>query len=210
MIRLDYDALRATPAADDPFRHVVVRNFVPPDELDALVQDLPAISRRGSFPATSLPLGPRAVALIQELEGSALRAAIAAKFGLNIDASATMVTLRGQSRERDGLIHCDSSAKRVTVLLYLNPQKTAWAAQEGCLRLLRGPDDIENFVVEVAPVDGTLLAFPNGPTAWHGHKQYLGPRYVVQLNYMKADAAARSELRRHRISAFIKRMTKAA
>ena len=32
-----------------------------------------------------------------------------------------MVTLRGWTNERDGYIHCDSAAKRVTVLLYLNP-----------------------------------------------------------------------------------------
>ena len=51
-----------------------------------------------------------------------------------------MVTLRGASREKDGRIHTDSTAKRVTVLLYLNPDSESWAKQEGCLRLLRRPD----------------------------------------------------------------------
>ena len=32
-----------------------------------------------------------------------------------------MLTLRAWTTERDGQIHCDSTAKRVTVLLYLNP-----------------------------------------------------------------------------------------
>jgi SM-20-related protein len=59
-------------------------------------------------------------------------------------------------------------------------------------------------------VNGALLVFPNGPTTWHGHKQFVGQRYVVQLNYMSADSAARSELRRHRLSAFLKRLTMAA
>ena len=59
-------------------------------------------------------------------------------------------------------------------------------------------------------MNGTLLVFPNGPTAWHGHRQFVGRRYAVQLNYMTTDAKARSELRRHRISAFVKKLTMAA
>ncbi len=207
MIRLDYDALRATPPATDPFAHVVVENFVPPGPLAAVVQDLPAMTQGGSFPINGLKLGPNARALVEELEGPALRGAIAAKFGLDLSGAPTMLTLRGNSREKDGRIHTDSVSKRVTVLLYLNPHTAAWAKHDGCLRLLRGPDDIENYAREVPPVDGTLLVFPNGPNTWHGHKRHVGQRYVVQLNYMARDGAARSELRRHRISAFLKRLT---
>ena len=209
MVALDYAALRATPVASDPFPHVVVPGFVPPTELPAIFADLPALSRRGSFPIRSLRLGPRAEALILELEGPAFREAVAARFGLDLRGAATMVTLRGQSTERDGLIHCDSTAKRVTVLLYLNPASEAWSRQEGCLRLLRRPDDLDNYAVEVPPVNGILLVFPNAPNAWHGHKRFLGRRYVVQLNYMANDVAARAELRRHRLSAFVKRLTAA-
>jgi SM-20-related protein len=209
MIRLDYDALRATPPATDPFPHVVVRHFVPPAQLAALVADLPAMPQGGSFPIGALRLGPLARELVREMEGPALRGAIAEKFGLDLEDAPTMLTLRGQSRERDGAIHTDSRTKRVTILLYLNLPQDAWSAQRGCLRLLRSSDDLENYAVEVPPVDGTLLVFPNGPTAWHGHKQHVGPRYVMQLNYMTADATARSELRRHRISAFVKRLTAA-
>ena len=207
MIRLDYDALRATPPAADPFAHVVVPNFVPPESLAAVVRDLPAMTQGGSFPVDGLRLGPHARAMMDELEGPALRAAIAEKFGLDLAGAPTMLTLRGNSREKDGRIHTDSTAKRVTILLYLNPHTAAWAKQDGCLRLLRGPDDIENYAVEVPPVDGTLLVFPNGPTTWHGHKRHVGQRYVVQLNYMARDGAARAELRRHRVSAFLKRLT---
>jgi hypothetical protein len=210
MIRLDYDALRAAPPATDPFPHVVIRNFVRPDSLNALVQELPALSQGGSFPMGGLRLGPLGRSLVAELEGPALRAAIAEKFGLDLSGAPTMLTLRGRSREKDGQIHTDSTAKRVTILLYLNPQTAAWANQEGCLRLLRSATDIEDFAVEVPPVDGTLLVFPNGPTAWHGHKRHVGQRFVVQLNYMARDGAARSEMRRHRVSAFLKRLTAAA
>ena len=207
MIRLNYQALEAAEKVLAPFPHVVVAQFVPEDELKAVVADLPTITQRGSFPITSLRLGTTAMALMQELEGARFRDAIAAKFGLDLVGAPTMVTLRGQSTERDGHIHCDSHAKRVTVLLYLNPDSAAWARNEGCLRLLRGANDIEDFAVEVPPVNGNLLIFANGAGTWHGHKQFIGQRFVVQLNYMTEDRAARSELRRHRVSAFLKRMT---
>ena len=210
MAMLDYAALRATPVARDPFPHVVVPHFVPADALRAVVADLPPIDKRGSFPIDAVRLGPRAAALMRELEASELRDAIAERFGLDLADAPTMLTLRGCTNERDGYIHRDSAAKRVTILLYLNPVTDAWAQHEGCLRLLRTPDDLENYAVEVPPVNGTLLVFPNGPTTWHGHKRFTGQRYSVQLNYMTTDAKARSELRRHRFSALVKRLTRAA
>jgi hypothetical protein len=210
MIALDFDRLAATPVATDPFPHVVVPDFVPPASLDAVLADLPPLGKRGSFPVDSVKLGQNAAALMQAMEGSKLRQTIADLFALDLSDAPTMVTLRGWTNDRDGNIHCDSLAKRVTVLLYLNKQGDAWARQEGCLRLLRGPKDLEDFAVEVPPVNGTLLVFPNGPTTWHGHRRFTGQRYSVQLNYMTTDDKARSELRRHRLSAFMKRLTRAA
>ena len=207
---LDYAALRDTPVSTDPFAHVVVPGFVPAPALARVVADLPRLGKGGSFPTEGLRLGGQGRALMEELKGTRLREAIAAKFELALDDAPVMVTLRGQSREKDGRIHCDSTAKRVTVLLYLNPETESWARAEGCLRLLRGPDDLEDFAVEVPPVNGSLLVFPNGPTTWHGHKQFVGQRYVVQLNYMTDDEKARYEMRRHRISAFLKRLSPAA
>lgn len=210
MTELDYAALAASPIATDPFAHVVVPGFVPAPLLGLVVQGLPALSKGGSFPVEGLRLGGAAQDLMVELASARFRVAIDEKFGLALDDAPVMVTLRGQSREKDGRIHCDSTAKRVTVLLYLNPETEAWAKQEGCLRLLRGPDDIEDYAVEVPPVNGTLLVFPNGPTTWHGHKQFVGRRYVIQLNWMTTGEKARYEMRRHKVSAFMKRLTRAA
>ena len=207
---LDFDAFAATPVATDPYPHLLVRRFVPAAALARVVADLPVLPAGGSFPPESIRLGPAARELFAEIEGPALRDAIAARFDLDLRDAPTMVTLRGASREKDGRIHTDSAAKRVTVLFYLNPATAAWARQEGCLRLLRGPDDLEDYAVEVPPVDGTLLVFPNGPASWHGHRTFVGQRYVVQLNYMTNDARARSELRRHRLSAFLKKLSRAA
>jgi len=210
MIALDYDRLEALPAERDPFPHVVVPDFVPPASLRAVIHDLPPLNKRGSFPTTSVPLGSAAAALMREMEGDRLRRAIARKFDLDLATAPTMLTLRGRTEAKDGRIHTDSTAKRVTVLLYLNQETDAFARQEGCLRLLRGPDDLEDFAVEVPPVNGTLLIFPNAANSWHGHRSFTGRRYSVQLNYMTTDAKARSELRRHRISAFVKKLTMAA
>ena len=210
MDQLDYAALAATEVANDPFPHVVVEGFVRPDCLSAITGGLPRLERGGSFPPSSLAMGEAARELFAEIEGPKFRELVAAKFGLELEGAPTMVTLRGYCREKDGRIHCDSTAKRVTVLLYLNPQNDSWSRSAGCLRLLRGPNDLEDFVREVPPVNGTLLVFPNTAEAWHGHKQFVGPRYTVQLNYMTDDGKARSELRRHRISAFLKRFRPAA
>ena len=203
---LDYAALAATPVADTPFKHVVVPHFVPREALARIYGQLPKLERGGSFPAEALALGDDASALMVELEGPALRSAIGAKFGLNLDDAPTMLTMRLATREKDGQIHTDSDAKLVTVLLYLNPPSDAFAKQDGCLRLLRSAHDLEDYEVEVPPTDGTLLVFPNGPNTFHGHRTYVGPRHSIQLNYMTNDARARNELRRHRLSAVLKRL----
>lgn len=203
---LDYAAFDREPAAADPFPHLVVRHFVPSTRLAAVVADLPAIGGGGSYPPSALRLGAAARALVDELEGSRLRDAVARRFGLDLAGSRTMLTLRGRTRARDGQIHRDSTAKLVTVLLYLNPTGADWAGQDGCLRLLRGPNDLENYAIEVPPVDGTLLVFPNGSDTYHGHRPFVGRRYAIQLNYMATGARARRELRRHRLSALLKRL----
>ncbi|WP_287987277.1 2OG-Fe(II) oxygenase [Acidiphilium sp.] len=207
---VDFEGLAATETSADPFPHLVMRGFVRPERLTSVVADLPPLGARGSFPIESVRLGPNAAQLMDEMKGERMRQIIAGKFGLDLDRAPVMLTLRGRTDARDGKIHCDSLAKRVTILLYLNPASEAWARQDGCLRLLRGPDDLEDYAVEVPPVDGTLLVFPNGPTTWHGHRTYVGKRYTVQMNYMTTDAKARYEMRRHRVSALVKRLLPAA
>ena len=201
---LDYAALLAAPVSHDPFAHVVVQDFVRPQDLSRIHADLPDTGRGGSFPPGALRLGPAAQRLMAELEGPALKAVIARKFGLDLRDAPSMLTVRLATREKDGRIHTDSAAKRVTVLLYLNPPSAAFANQDGHLRLLRSAADLEDYAVEVPPVSGTLLVFPNGPTAWHGHRTHVGSRHSIQLNYMTNDGRARAELRRHRLSAIVK------
>ena len=81
--------------------------------------------------------------------------------------------MRGQSDGKDGRIHTDSATKIITLLLYLNP---VWDARRGRLRLLRGPDDIDDYARGVAPLAGTMLAFRRSDRSFHGHRPHVGER----------------------------------
>src|SRR3546814_18865603 len=87
----------------------------------------------------------------------------------------------------------------VTALIYLN---SAWESDGGRLRMLTGPDDLEDYAAEVPPEDGTLVAFRCTPDAWHGHKPFVGQRRSIQLNWLTEAAVLTRELRRHAFSAW--------
>ena len=89
----------------------------------------------------------------------------------------------------------------MTLLLYLNE---TWHTDGGRLRILRKPDDLEDFAAEIPPDGGTLLAFRCTPNAWHGHKPFYGPRRALQLNYVSDARMMRREVARHRFAARIK------
>lgn len=152
----------------------------------------------GSFPTRGLFLTPQFSHLLGELEGRELQQAIAEKFRLDLEGRPRMLTVRGWSDGSDGRIHTDSRSKLITFLLYLNP---VWEAAEGRLRLLRGPDDLEDYAIEVAPLYGTMLAFRRSENSFHGHRPHIGERRVLQLNWVCDQSVVRRELARHRWSA---------
>lgn len=201
--RLDLERFEATPLQRAPFDFLIVPAFLKRAALPAVERDFPPIDRGGSFPATSVRCGPAFSALLEELQGPAVTAAFAAKFGLDLAGRPTMVTLRGQSREKDGAIHTDSKTKLVTALIYLNSE---WESDGGRLRMLNGPDDIEDYVAEVPPEAGTLVAFRCAENAWHGHKPFVGQRRSIQLNWLTDAGVLKRELRRHAFSAWTKKL----
>ena len=196
-------ALRAAKTATDPFPYFIVPGFLRAEARQAIRADFPKIEHPGSFPLPTLSYGPAFGKLIGELEGTAMREAVAEKLGMNLAAAPTMITVRGQSREADGKIHTDSRSKLVTALIYMND---AWESPKGRLRLLRSPSDLSDVIVEVPPDEGTLLIFKNEPHAWHGFEPFKGPRRVIQLNWVKDESVVRREQSRHRLSAFMKRL----
>jgi SM-20-related protein len=198
---LDLDRLRACPLERDPFDYVIVENFIRAEHLPDLLAGFPALPSHGSFPLHPEMRKGAFGRLTQELESSALRRAIENKFGLDLGGRPTMITLRGWSDGKDGRIHTDSATKIVTLLLYMNP---VWEPQDGRLRLLRGPGNIEDSVAEVAPSAGTMVAFRRSEASFHGHYPHVGERRSIQLNWVTDAAVVRRELGRHRWSARLK------
>jgi hypothetical protein len=203
MSMLDIAAFRATPLATDPFDHLIVPGFLKSEALAAVNRDYPAIDKPGSFPLPELRFGGAFRELIDALEGAELQEAFEEKFAIDLSDHPTMITVRGMARARDGQIHVDSKTKLITVLLYMN---ASWEHAGGRLRLLRSADSLDDMVAEVPPQEGTLLAFRNGPTAWHGHAPIEGQRRAIQLNWVTDAGVVRREQTRHRVSATLKRL----
>ncbi|WP_114394682.1 2OG-Fe(II) oxygenase [Oleisolibacter albus] len=200
---IDLERFRATALVADPFDHLVVPGFIRAEARDAIHRDYPQVDKPGSHPLPELRYGPVFQQLMQQIQGPEMTAAFEEKFGIDLSAHPTMVTVRGMARAKDGQIHTDSTTKLITVLIYMNPR---WESSDGRLRLLRTPDSLDNPVVEVPPEEGTLLAFRNGPTAWHGHTSVEGPRRAIQLNWVTDDGVVRREQFRHGLTAKLKRL----
>ena len=201
---LDLAAFRATPLVQEPFPYLIVPGFIRSTALTAIHADYPHIDQPGSFPVRAVPYGAAFRALLEALEGPEMRAAFEEKFQIDLRGRPTMVTVRGRCGPRDGNIHTDATTKLITVLIYMNP---AWEGSGGCLRLLRSPDNIEDVLVEVPPIEGTLVAFRRTDNSYHGHRPFLGPRRVIQLNWVTSAGVRRRELLRHRFTAWMKRVT---
>jgi hypothetical protein len=200
---LDLARLAATPLVREPFDHVIVPEFLVPAAASAVARDFPEISHGGSFPARGLACGAAFEALLQELHSPQLAAALSEKFDLDLADRPVMITVRGLSRLKDGRIHADSDDKLLTGLIYIND---GWQSEGGRLRLLRSPDDMEDYVAEIPPHQGTLLAFRCAEHAWHGHKPYAGVRRSIQINWMRDERVVRRELARHGFAARVKRL----
>jgi hypothetical protein len=203
MDAIDLAAFRAAVLTRQPFAYLVVPGFIKPAARAAINADFPHIEAPGSFPATELRYGPAFAALLQALTGAEVRAAFEDKFQISLKNRPTMITVRGRCGTRDGQIHTDAETKIITALVYLNP---SWEEQGGRLRLLRSDHDLDDLLLEVPPMEGTLLAFRRNDCSFHGHKPFIGPRRVIQLNWVTSRLVKHSELMRHRLSAWMKKL----
>lgn len=202
MAILDIAALQASAVADDPFDHLVCERSLSADAVADLRRDFPAIVSPGSLPLSALDFGPSFAALLGELRGKDFARVMAEKFDMDLEGRPVMITVRGQCRRGDGKIHTDSGGKLLTILLYMNAN---WSAPDGRLRLLRNGQDINDYAAELAPAEGTLLAFRCTSHAWHGHTSFEGERRSIQVNWVRSDRYLRRERLRHRVSALFKK-----
>src|SRR3954447_19115525 len=200
---LDIEAFRATPLQHNPFEHMIVPRFVRPKALQRINADYPSIAERGSFPVSRVAYGPAFQSLLDELESDEFRAAFEEKFGLDLAGRPTTTTVRGRCGSGDGKIHTDSKSKIITVLIYMN---SAWEKPWGRLRLLRSGNDLNDYLAEVPPVEGSMIAFKRAENSWHGHEPFEGERRVIQFNWVTSEGNRHTAMLRHHLSASIKKL----
>ena len=203
MAHLNIDKLRSAKVESVPFNYVIVPGFLSPESVRAVNATYPKIDKGGSFPIESLEDTMIIREVIEELDGPAFEATIEEKFDVSLDGRPKMFSLRGHTRAKDGQIHTDSKDKIITALLYLNED---WKEAGGRLRILRNGHDVDDFVAEVAPDQGTLLVFKRADNSWHGHHPFEGQRRSLQMNWMTSDASKGFHAIRHRISAVVKKV----
>jgi len=203
MTYLNFAALDQTPLLNDPYDHLVLENFILPEKFGAISADFPKVPGPGSHPPSEVDIHGEFKGMIDELLGPSFRAAMEKKFNVDLTGRPTMFTVRGFVRERDGEIHTDTKSKILTILIYMNE---GWESDGGRLRILRSGTDLDDYVSEVPPNGGTLLAFRRSDNSWHGHKPHEGPRRVIQLNYVTDDDVVVREQSRHRLSTRLKKI----
>lgn len=200
---LDLEGFRATPLEQDPYEHLVVRQFVRPEALPRINADFPLVGHSGSFPFDALTYGPGFRSFLDALESSEFCSAFEEKFHLSLGDRPHTITVRRYCGERDGNIHTDSVSKIITILIYLN---RSWDRPGGRLRLLRSGTNLEDFAEEVPPCGGTLIAFRRCDHSWHGHLPSSGERRVIQFNWVTTQRSRQLVMLRHRFSAHVKRV----
>ena len=197
------DQFRTTPLVRQPFEHLIVPRLISPQSLAEINDDYPKISTSGSFPVDQLVFGPAFQALLDELNSDEFREAFEQKFVLDLSGRPTITTVRGRCGPSDGKVHTDSATKIITVLIYMNE---SWDQPGGRLRLLRSSQDLNDLIVEVPPIAGTLLAFKRSNNSWHGHESFVGERRVIQFNWLTSQGNRQIAMLRHHTSASFKRL----
>lgn len=200
---IDLTRIAAAPVAHEPFSHFVVQNTLEDSALHEIGRDFPPIQKPGVFPLSELTYGERFAQLIDEIKSDELEDLLSEKLDVELAGLPLMITIRGHCQKKDGRIHTDSTDKVVTCLLYLNEP---WQQSGGRLRLLRDGHDLENMIAEVPPDGGTLVAFKRSDNSWHGHHPFEGPRRYVMFNWVRSSAALGRNMRRHVLSARLKRL----
>ena len=198
---LNWQILDSAVLRREPFEHFHVSDALSADCAAAVWADYPDIRDSGSYSLSDARPGPALEALIADLESERFKRVVERVFAIDLSDRPTLVTLRGHCSARDGKIHTDSRSKVISLLLYLNRD---WSGGEGQLRLLRDRTDIDAQAVEIPASMGSLVAFRRSDRSWHGHSRYVGPRRVLQLNYLRSTRASWIGGLRHRLSALAK------
>lgn len=199
---LDLEAVAAAKTNTTPFPHFVVDKSVSNTYVDEIFKDFPEITAGGSFALSDVSPGPRFNELLEELNGAGFRKLISEKLEIDLGDRPMVITLRGISRAKDGRIHTDSKSKMATILIYFNEP---WQSETGRLRILNS-ENMDDYVNEVAPNAGTMIAFKVTDDCWHGYPAYEGVRQSIQINFVEDNKAVNKHGRRHGWTAKLKKL----
>lgn len=205
MAILDLGALARAPLKTDPCDFIVVPGFVKSEALPEVNRDYPEIAEPGNFPPEQLRYGASFAALLEELASPEVRASFAGKFGMALDDFILQTTIRKFSELSDGNVHNDSRLKVLTTLIYFNE---TWPHPGGRLRLVRSPNNIDDYAAEVVPEQGTLITFRRSERSYHGFAPYEGERRSLQMYWVKPKREGRAEEGRGGLKRRIKRWLK--
>lgn len=203
-VMLDLDRIRNAPVKTEPYPYFSLTDAIAADQAPALAAAFPNIDRAGAIDASQTDFGPAFGTLVEELKSDAFRRVIADKLDVDLDDRDIIINVRGLTRLTDGNIHTDTPSKLVTVLLYFNLPGQAGEG-ETSLRILNNGKDIDNYVEEIPPVLGTMVAFKVTPNCWHGFKPFVGRRHSLQLNYLSGVKTAGKHQLGHRLIGRMKR-----
>jgi SM-20-related protein len=181
MSLINLDALRNAPLNTDPFDFLVAPGFLNSEVLARVNADYPAIDTAANHALENLQCGPAFDQLMTEMQGTSFAELLGKRFDMELASLPNTVTVRKFCERTDGNIHTDHKSKVITVLVYFNEH---WEHENGQLRMLRSKGNIDDYVAQVPPLGGTLLAFRRTDHSWHGHTQFVGERRMVQLNYL--------------------------
>jgi len=197
------DSLNNAPLRTLPFPYFKVEESIYPDDVKGIINSFPDIADGGSYNVDDVELNEPFKSLIESIDSPEFRRIICEKFNVQVMDLPMMITLRGYSRQKDGRIHTDSKTKVATILIYLNEK---WEADTGKLRILRNGHDINDYVDEISPGPGALLAFKVTDNCWHGYPAFEGKRQSIQINFLTSAAAGNKHRFFHRLSAKLKRL----
>lgn len=179
---LNFDALRNANLRTQPYNYFVAEAALTADEAADVRRDYPEIRKPGYLPLSRLEASGEFKRLMDDLNSAELAKVLTDKFGVDFTDKPRMITVRRLSQLSDGPIHNDSKSKILTMLTYLNAEWDGTGA--GCIRVLNGPKDFEDFTEEVPPLAGYVFAFLRDDHSWHGHLPFEGERYVVQTTFL--------------------------
>jgi SM-20-related protein len=198
---LDLDAIRAAEVHHQPYSYMMGKGAVNAASIPAIRESFPDIKQTGFHPLEQMTIDGAFAELIAEIQSPAFTAAVSDTLGVDLRPYPQLITIRKISAAHEGRIHCDSESKIATILIYMNE---GWLSPEGRFRVLKGDRDFADYVAEVSPEMGSLVAFKREEHSWHGHTPFVGERRVVQIAWVRSQADIDRKKKRHGLSTFFK------